>query len=314
MIALIIQMLVVSALLGSDSSAAKAESLVKACKTAFNNNYLKTALDDCDKAIALDPTIASAYAFRGDIKDVSGDHHGAIADYNIALKLNPNYQYGYATRCDTKRELEDYSGAKADCTKAIGLNPGDGYSYNRFGYLDLDTGNGASAVKHFTIAIKNDPTLASSYAGRCHAYDNLEKYSQAIEDCKSALDIDPQSDDGLFYLAWAERNAGMATDAVGHWNTYIKRNPDDAVAYYNRGLANRDAGNLADAKRDFGAYVKAKPKDGDGFYERGLVEEKLDDKTAALTDMKAALKLYQIAGDDQSAKQATDEIKKLEGN
>jgi len=30
--------------------------------------------------------------------------------------------------------------------------------------------------------------------------------------------------------------------------------------------------------------------------------------------MKAALKLYQIAGDDQSTKQATDEIKKLEGN
>ena len=30
--------------------------------------------------------------------------------------------------------------------------------------------------------------------------------------------------------------------------------------------------------------------------------------------MKAALKLYEINGDDQSAKQATDEIKKLEGN
>ena len=106
----------------------------------------------------------------------------------------------------------------------------------------------------------------------------------------------------------------QAADAVGHWDTYIKRNPDDAVAFYNRGLANRDAGNFADAKKDFGTYIHRKPKDGDGFYERGLVEEKLGDKTAALTDMKAALKLYQIAGDDQSTKQATDEIKKLEGN
>ncbi|HET9343996.1 MAG TPA: tetratricopeptide repeat protein [Candidatus Eremiobacteraceae bacterium] len=314
MIALIVPTLVASLMLGSDSGSAKAESLVKACRAAFNDNHLDTALADCNKAIALDPSIASAYAFRGDIKDVRGDHHGALADYNIALKLNPNYQYGYATRCDTRRELEDYTGAKADCTKAIGLNPGDGYAYDRFGYLDLDTGNDAAAVKHFTTALKNDPTLVNSYAGRCHAYDNLEKYSQALEDCKSALDIDPNSDDGLFYLAWAERNDGKAADAIGHWNTYIKRNPDDAVAFYNRGLANRDAGELAAAKSDFGTYIERKPKDGDGFYERGLVEEKLGDKDAALTDMKAALKLYQIAGDDQSAKQATDEINKLEGN
>jgi len=67
------------AALGADSSAAKAASLVSACKTAFNNNDLKTALADCNKAIALDPTVASAYALRGDVKDVGGDHHGALA-------------------------------------------------------------------------------------------------------------------------------------------------------------------------------------------------------------------------------------------
>src|SRR5690242_10938843 len=95
-------------MLGSDSKAAQAEALVKSCRTAFNNNDLKSALSDCNKAIALDPTVASAYALRGDVKDVGGDHHGALADYDMALKLNPNYQYGYATRCDTKRELDDY--------------------------------------------------------------------------------------------------------------------------------------------------------------------------------------------------------------
>ena len=303
-----------TATVAGSGTAAQARALIDACRKAFSANDLTTALDDCNKAIALDPTSASAYAYRGDVKDVQGDHHGALQDYDQAIKLNPDYQYGYATRCDTKREIEDYAGAKADCAKAISLDASDSYSFDRFGYLDLDMNDDNAAVKHFTTALKDDPNRANSYAGRCHAYDDLQKYDLALEDCKSALDIDPKSDDGLFYLAWAERNAGQPAEAVVHWNMYIAQNPDDAVAFYNRGLANRDAGDLAAAVKDFSAYIKSKPNDGDGFYERALVEEKLTQKTEALADLKAALKLYRIAGDDASAKKASDEIASLGGN
>ena len=293
------------AVMGSDTDAAKAESLVTACKTAFNNNDLKTALADCNKAIALDPSAASVYALRGDVKDTMGDHHGALADYDQAIKLNPNYEYGYATRCDTKRELKDYAGAAADCQQATQLDPTDAYAFDRFGRLDLDQDHYDAAVDHYTSAIGNDSERASSFAGRCEAYVELEKYALAFDDCQKALDINPNNDDGLFYLATAEHNLGRSADAVKHWNTYIARYPDDSVPYYNRGLALIDTNDLQAALKDFSTYIERQPRDGDGFYKRAVVENKLGSQAAALSDLKTALKLYQIAGDDAGAKKAS---------
>ncbi len=76
---------------------------------------------------------------------------------------------------------------------------------------------------------------------------------------------------------------------------------------------NRDLGKYQEAVQDFGLYIKHNAMDGDGFYQRGLAEQQLAQKPAALADLKQALKLYQIAGDDDGAKNATDAMTKLGG-
>jgi tetratricopeptide (TPR) repeat protein len=227
--------------------------------------------------------------------------------------LNPDYEYGYATRCDTRRELNDFDGATADCKRATELDPTDGYAFDRFGRLDIDMERYTDAVGHFTSAITDDSARASSFAGRCEAYVDLYKYDLAIDDCQKALDINPDNDNGLFYLATAEHNVGRTSDAVRHWNTYITRNPDESVPYYNRGLALIDANQLQAALKDFSTYIGRKPRDGDGFYKRAVVENKLGNKTAALADLKTALHLYQVAGDDAGAKKASDLIGQING-
>lgn len=293
------------------STPPSASALVDACHDAFEKGDYKAALEECNKAITLDPTSASAYAVRGDVKDVSGDPHGALSDYDEAIKLNPNYQYAYATRCDTRRELEDYPGATADCTQAIKLDPTDGYAFDRFGRLDLDLNYGNAAVDHYTSALKNEPNRASAYAGRCEAYVDLEKYDLALGDCKNALDLVQSNKNGLFYLAIAEHGLGRNADSVGHWSQYITKYPDEATPFYNRGLAHRDANEPQAAIQDFSTYVQRKPRDGDGFYQRGALENNLGNRTAALKDLKEALRLYQIAGDDDHIRTTTDLINRI---
>ena len=44
------------------------------------------ALADLDRAIDLDPSMATGYFARGDLKRVGGDPDGAIADLTIAIQ------------------------------------------------------------------------------------------------------------------------------------------------------------------------------------------------------------------------------------
>ena len=290
-----------------------AEALVGACRKAFNGNDLKRALDDCNKAIALDSTSASAYALRGDVKDLRGDPHGEGelpgfsfspslgSDRSAALLITgplPGTSSGDLT-------LIQPSGADGELNGLVTVAGGR---------LDLDLNHYDAAVGHFTTAIKNDPTRGSAFSGRCEAYVDLSKYALAIDDCQKALDIDPDNDDGLFYIATAEHNAGRTTESVGHWTTYIKKHPNDSNPYYNRGLALIDANELQAALKDFSTYIERKPRDGDGFYKRAIVENKLGDRAAALADLKTAVRLYQIAGDDGGAKRANALIDQIGGN
>ena len=57
------------------------------------------------------------------MKESTGDHKGAIADFDKAIKLNPKDEYAYNNRGIAKESTGDYKGAIADWGKAIELNP-----------------------------------------------------------------------------------------------------------------------------------------------------------------------------------------------
>ncbi|MDX2098405.1 MAG: tetratricopeptide repeat protein [Leptolyngbyaceae cyanobacterium bins.59] len=54
-------------------------------------NYGEEALQDCCKAIQLNPSYAKAYNCRGNIRKQRGDLRGACADYQQALEIDPNF-------------------------------------------------------------------------------------------------------------------------------------------------------------------------------------------------------------------------------
>jgi tetratricopeptide (TPR) repeat protein len=60
------------------------------------------AIEDYNKAIALDPEYAVAYNNRGTAYDELKKHEKAIEDYNKAIALNPEYATAYANRGITR--------------------------------------------------------------------------------------------------------------------------------------------------------------------------------------------------------------------
>jgi Flp pilus assembly protein TadD len=53
---------------------------------------MSDALNDINRAIALDDHSASAFSTRGLIRERSGDTTGAADDFRQALKLDPTFQ------------------------------------------------------------------------------------------------------------------------------------------------------------------------------------------------------------------------------
>ena len=76
------------------------------------------AIEDYNKAIALDQNDAKAYYNRGVAYDGKGQYDGAIEDYNKAIALDPNLAdaynnrgLAYAIKGDMGRAISDFQKA-----------------------------------------------------------------------------------------------------------------------------------------------------------------------------------------------------------
>ena len=85
---------------------------------------LKSSIDDCTKAIDLNPSLCQAYYGRGNAESISKKFDEAIKDFNKAIELNPKFAEAYASRGITKYYAGDKAGAIEDLKKAgeLGFN------------------------------------------------------------------------------------------------------------------------------------------------------------------------------------------------
>ncbi|RYG71906.1 tetratricopeptide repeat protein [bacterium] len=69
-----------------------AQALAFRGSVRFGREDWKGAIEDFNRAIAISPDNAGAYAMRGVARKASGDYDGLIADEQIAARLDPKYK------------------------------------------------------------------------------------------------------------------------------------------------------------------------------------------------------------------------------
>lgn len=80
------------------------------------------AIDDCTKAITLQPNDWRAYKVRGNARGLQKDYNGAIADLSTAINLHSDAKC-YALRAICYQKLGNRKDAKNDFTRATELDP-----------------------------------------------------------------------------------------------------------------------------------------------------------------------------------------------
>jgi len=245
----------------------------------------------------------------------------AIGEYNKAVELNPQIATAYANRA-----VAYYEGYKQsawgecdweycllfdDCDRAleldplIKLDPRLADAYVQRGNCCLEPGNWEydDAIAHYAKAIMIDPTIATNVNPRlAEAYyhrgdHNLEfanyydDYDEVIRDFTKAMELDPTTEPWLItWLAeayaqrgsWYLNESGMYPTAVeGYteaielaiedYTKAIELNPDRADYYYCRG----------------GAYDHL----ADYYWDAGQVSKQVDSNNKAISDYTRAIEL-----------------------
>jgi tetratricopeptide (TPR) repeat protein len=198
-----------------------------------------SGINDCTRAIELDPASLAGYFNRGAAYMMKKSYGLAIADFSAALRLESNFAGAYLCRGDAYRNEKNYDSAVVDYSRAIELDPRNAALYNNRGRAWLESGNFDNAIPDFTRAVELDPKLVPAYLSRGFAFFKKKDYDGAIQDFEQALEFGVK-DARLYYnmgMSWLYK--GGYGRAVRAFDEAIRLDPGLMPAYQYRDQANR---------------------------------------------------------------------------
>jgi lipoprotein NlpI len=218
----------------------RAAALSSRCGWWWAKNDRDRALSDCNEAIRVDSSNASAFVNRGNTFLSKSDFEHAFADFNDAIRLDPKNAWAYAARGNLYKNKGDLEHALADLTESIKLDPSYARPLFSRGELYKRKGDFARAMADINESLRLDPNYAPAYFTRGQLSYILGNNPAAIEDFAKAIKLDPEDatayfNRGVAYYFVGGRNA----DAVADFKKAAELNPKDAYAALWRDLAER---------------------------------------------------------------------------
>jgi tetratricopeptide (TPR) repeat protein len=214
----------------------KARPYYLRAKGYLQSGEYKKAIADCNKALSIDFSNASAYNNRGIAYALLGEYARAISDFNTAIKFNPFLEKAYFNRGNCFRLKGDYKQAIADFSHALGLDPNDEDIFFNRSLAFMGRGEHDRAVSDLSQAINLNPHNAEFYYTRGYGYYMKGENDSAIADFNLALQIDKKYVESLNNRGLAFIRKGLYEQALADFTAAINIKPDYAEAYNNRAL------------------------------------------------------------------------------
>lgn len=137
-------------------------------------------------------------------------------------------------------------------------------------------------------------------------------YQSAIADYDQVLRISPQDADAYYGRGVARLELGDYQSAIADYNQVLRMTPQDADAYYNRGVARYRLGRSQAAIEDWSQALRIDPNLAEAYGDRGFVRAEMGDTQAAVGDLQRAAKLFFNQGRIESYHYTLDLIKQLQ--
>jgi tetratricopeptide (TPR) repeat protein len=236
--------------------------------------------------------VAMAHNNRGAAYRSKGDPERAIEDFNRAIALNPKHAKAYNNRGFAYYDKGQIDQAIKDFDKAIALDPKFAIAYNNRGVAYHGKESPDRAIEDFDRAIEFDPKYTKAYYNRGLAYDSKGDTGLAIKDYDQAIDLDSKQADYFNSRCWVRAVAGTGLDlARADCDAALALSKDEPNVLDSRGLVGIKEGQFAKAWADYDAAHRAKPENAGFLYGRGIAALRLGRTAEGNADLAAAMKL-----------------------
>jgi DNA-binding winged helix-turn-helix (wHTH) protein/Tfp pilus assembly protein PilF len=163
----------------------------RAILDAKNPDNFEKAIDEFQRAVALDPTFALAYAGLADASTRRGfNTSGASAEESYArskalaqkaLSLDPEVPEAYVALATVKRIYDwDWAGAEGDFRRAIELNPNYAQAHLGYALLLSCLGRADEAMVEIKRATEIDPLSQDVKSGYLTVLESRGEYAEAL--------------------------------------------------------------------------------------------------------------------------------------
>ncbi|HEX4196951.1 MAG TPA: tetratricopeptide repeat protein [Caulobacteraceae bacterium] len=198
------------------------------------------AAQDIEKAVALDPTNAEAFANVAGIYFLEGQDDRAIASYDQAIRLKPGYGNAYNNRGWVYSKMGDAAHANADYDAGmqafavqIAAAPADPLYYLRRCDARAMWGRELNlALADCAKALELNPAYADAFGSRGLVHFRMGDFASAIKDYDAALAIDPNRGSSRYVLGLAKLRIG---DQAGESDIAAAKVIDPKVVERNAG-------------------------------------------------------------------------------
>ena len=228
----------------------------------------------------------------------------AIELFQNAIDLDPKYATAYAGMAEAcallyethDKNLKWIKKAEESSLKALIYNPTSSEAYSALGLVYYNKNLPKEALLAAEKAISFDPDNFFAYWVRGRLFRVMERDSEAVFDFNKVLDLneDFHSPYGDLQMAYRtlndEKNLQKTIErAALFYPSYLLRHPDDSRAHQFYAFTLKRLGRLEEAKKEMHKGVEQNPNDPIIIYNAACFYALIDDKTAAIVNLKKAI-------------------------
>ncbi len=238
------------------------------------------ASEDFERTLSIDPEYPVDHASLGRSYAKLGQYALAVQSLDKAVEADPDDLRALAFRGQALSELGLRESAFNDLNEVVRLNPEDNEAYYLRGLSNANFGQHEDAIADFDTAIRLDSNVADQFWARGDSRSDLHQIDAAVADYTTAIHI----------TAAAQQVVTPDFEAL---DDTVKSNPNDSIAWNDRGLARHAAGQYELAAQDFERAVELDPQDARYLVNRGLAYHGLGQFERAIDDYDVAIAMRQ---------------------
>jgi tetratricopeptide (TPR) repeat protein len=210
-----------------------------------------------DQAIENDPDFAMAYLFAGRTnQEFARNLEKAVS---LADKVSPGEREWILAARDQAEG--DAAGRKGHLDRLVALHPKDPRAHEQVGNYYNSIGDNATALKHFTAAVKLDKGYAPAYNNIGYMNMALGRYSDAERAFKTYIKLVPKNPNPYDSYAELLMKTGKYDESIRQYNRALAVDPTFFNSY--RGIGNDYAykGDYAMARESYRRMYDGAPDD-----------------------------------------------------